>query len=290
MSSFENKKQLKFVIKLGIKKFSDDKSDTITLQGFRASVDIDKAGGVQMSTLKAQIYGVSQVDMNSITTLQWRPTATEKNTVEVYAIDGKLEVLVFSGDIINAWGDYQSLPDVFLSISAMATFRAGLEPVQPISIKGGVQAATVMARIAKDMGLEFENNGVKSVIYNAYLAQTLKDQALELARACNFSVYFDDKILAITPLFGGRDGDVVTLSASSGMVGYPTFDSTGVDFVTIFNPAIRFGGKIKIESDIERAAGEWFVASVAHRLESEKPNGAWFSRIRGSQIEYAITK
>jgi len=42
---------------------------------------------------------------------------------------------------------------------------------------------------------------------------------------------------------------------------------------------------VKAISDV---ATQWIVTSVAHRLESEQPNGAWFSRVRGSQSGLAI--
>ena len=153
-----------------------------------------------MGTLRAKIYGVKQEDMNSVTTLQWKPGSRIANTVEVFAIDGAAETLVFAGNIVNAWGDYQSMPDVFLHIQAQACFFNGLQAVQPLSIKGGVDVAVVMARIAKDMGLVFENNNVSVMLTDVYVANTLKEQALELARAANFSLYIDDKVLAITNL------------------------------------------------------------------------------------------
>ena len=83
MPSFENKKALRFVITLGTGKFGSSNNDTITLQGFRASADIDKAGGMMMGTLRAKIYGVKQADMNSVTTLQWKPGTLIPNTVVV---------------------------------------------------------------------------------------------------------------------------------------------------------------------------------------------------------------
>jgi len=57
MPSFSNKKQLRFVITLGTGKFGSSNNDTVTLQGFRAIAEIDKAGGMMMGTLKAKIYG-----------------------------------------------------------------------------------------------------------------------------------------------------------------------------------------------------------------------------------------
>jgi hypothetical protein len=290
MPSFTHKKELRFVITLGTGTFGDTSNNVITLQGYRAVVDIDKAGGVQMSTLKAKINGVKQEDMNAITTLQWKPGYSIKNTVEVFAIDGNIETLVFAGNIINAWGDYQSMPDVFLQIQAQAVYFNQLAAVTPLSIPGGVNVVVVMERIARDMGLQFENNNVSVVLSDVYVANTLTEQARELARAANFDLYIDDKTLAITNRYDGRKGFIPTISATTGMIGYPTFDGLGVNFQALFNPAVTFGGKIKIETDIPQAAGEWIVTSVAHRLESEKPGGSWFSTIRGSLSGLAIIK
>ena len=105
--SFDNKKALRFVITLGTGKFGSSNNDQITLQGFRASVDIDKAGGVQMGTLRAKIYGVSQSDMNTCTSFTMQAPRDggylyQPNTVEVFAIDGDVETLVFAGNIVNA--------------------------------------------------------------------------------------------------------------------------------------------------------------------------------------------
>lgn len=103
-------------------------------------------------------------------------------------------------------------------------------------------------------------------------------------------MYIDDKILAITNKYAPRKGFIPEISPQSGLIGYPTFDAIGVNFQTLFNPSVTFGGSIKLKTDIKKAEGEWVVVSVAHKLESEKPGGAWFSTIRGSQYGFAIIK
>ena len=288
MPSFDNKKQLRFVVTLGTGKFGSSNNDTITLQGFRATADIDKAGGMMMGTLRAKIYGVKQSDMNSVTTLQWKTGTLIPNTVEVYASDGPAETLVFAGNIVNAWADYQSMPDVFLHIQAQSAFFNALKAIPPRSFKGGVDVASVMAQIARDLGYTFENNGVTTRLVDVYLPNTGMEQAKDLARAAGCDLYLDDKILAITPPNVPRKVIIPLISPASGLVGYPTFDGVGVNFQTLFNPAITFGGSIKLETDVQQAAGEWVVTSVGHRLESEKPGGAWFSNVRGNQNGLAV--
>jgi len=290
MTSFSDKKQLRFVITLGTDTFDEAGNNQIVLQGFRASVDVDKAGGVQMSTLRAKIYGVSAADMASITTLQWRPRTLIPNTVEVFAIDGDAETLVFAGNIINAWGDFQNMPDVFLHIQAQAAFFAQIKAIPPRSFKGGVDVASVMRQIARDSGLAFENNGVQVQLVDVYLAGSGTEQIKELAKAAGIDYYVDDKTLAIAPPNVPRGGMVALVSRSTGLVGYPAFDSIGVTFQTLFNPAIQFGGRVQLETDILQAAGEWVVVSLAYQLESEKAGGAWFATVRGSVNELAIVR
>jgi hypothetical protein len=290
MPSFSNKKQLRFVITLGTGKFGSSNNDTVTLQGFRAIAEIDKAGGMMMGTLKAKIYGVKQADMNSITTLMWKPQTWIPNTVEVFAIDGTAETLIFAGNIVNAWADYQGMPDVFLHIQAQAAFFNALKAIPPRSFKGPIDTPSVMAQIAADLGYTFENNGVTTQLTDLYLPNTGLEQAKDLARAAGCDLYLDDKVLAITPPNVPRKALIPVISPSSGLIGYPTFDGVGVNFQALFNPGVTFGGSIKLETDVQQAAGEWIVTSVAHRLESEKPGGAWYSTIRGNANGLAVTR
>ncbi len=295
-TSFKSKKALRFVITLGKGSFDTaGKHNQITLQGFRASADIDKAGGVQMGTLRAKIYGVSQSDMNACTAFTMQAPRDgdlyyKPNTVEVYAIDGDAESLVFAGNFVNAWADYQSVPDVFLHIQAVAATDAMLRPVPPRSFKGAVDVATVMGQIAHSMGFAFENNGVNVKLADVYLPSTDMEQARDLAKAAGIGLWIDDKVLAITQTPTTPRGTLIPLiSPATGMVGYPTVDGWGVNFRTLFNPAITFGGRVKIETDVMQAAGEWGVACIGHHLESEKPDGAWFSSVRCNRIGLVIT-
>ena len=232
MGSFSEKKQLRFVITLGTGSFdAAGKYDQITLQGFRASVDIDKAGGVQMGTLRAKIYGVSQSDMNTCTSFTMQAPKDggytyQPNTVKVYAIDGTAESLVFAGNIVNAWADYQGMPDVFLNIQAAAVMYGQLKPVPPRSFKGAVDVATVMGQIASDMGFAFENHGVNVKLSDVYLSNTNFEQAKELAHMAGIGLWPDDGVLAITqsPRTPRESKAIPLISPATGMVGYPTYD------------------------------------------------------------------
>lgn len=280
------------MITLGTGKFGSSQNNRITLQGYRAVVDIDKAGGMMMGTLRAQIFGVSQSDMNSITTLQWKPKAFIPNTVQVFAIDGAQETLVFSGNIVNAWGNYQTMPNVFLMIQAQAAYFNQLQAVAPTSFKGPISVVSAFRQLCdpQHMNLTFENNGVPEglQLQNQYLPNTYLEQAKTLAAAAGLWLYLDGDILAITPANQPRQKPIPQISAATGMMGYPTFDGIGVNFQTLFNPSLVFGGSIEIVTDIPQAAGVWIATTIAYKLESEKPDGAWMAMIRGTKTGLAV--
>lgn len=290
MPSFDNKKSLRFVITLGTGTFGGSDNNQIILQGFLAAMHVDKAGGLQMGTLRAKIFGVSQANMSSITTLQWKPQTWIPNTIEVFAIDGAAETQVFAGNIVNAWGDYSRMPDVYLHIQAQAAFFGAIKTSKPKSFAGTIDVPTVMSQIAAELGYTFENNGVTTQLSDVYLPSTGLEQAKELAKAAKCDLYVDDRVLAITPPNVPRKSLIPVISPATGLVGYPTFDGIGVNITALFNPSVVFGGAIKLETDVPQAAGEWVVTSVAHMLESEKPGGAWFSNIRGNQNGLAVTR
>jgi hypothetical protein len=304
-TSFQNKKELRFIITLeqnGATFDSASSANQITLEGFRATCDVDKAGGFQMNTMRAQIYGVSQSHMNTLTSLQWQPDTIKKNQIEVYAIDGQQETLIFVGNIGNCWANYAGMPEVFLEIQAFAAFINQVTPVSPTSVPGPtVDVGTMMGQLAQSMGYTFENNLLQPItLPKLYLAGTLWSQAQTLATNAKIDVYLDDNILAITTSGNPRNvqgTQVPQISAASGMVGYPTFgaDNRGPSIVvqTLFNPSIRYGSQVQVVTSIQpaitnaltslppaqRANGFWIVNSLSHHLQSETPGGAWFSRL-----------
>ena len=289
MTSFDNPKNLLFVVTLGTGTFGSSNNNQIQLEGFRARVSIEKAGGQMLGTLHAQIYGVKQSDMNSCTTLQFQNQGFLRNTIEVYAIDGTQKTLVFTGNMVNAWGNYHSMPDVFLEIQAQSLWVAKLAPTPPLSFKGTVSVPSVMQQIAGTMGINFENNGVTKSLLNPYLPGTSVEQAKNVAQQAGIDMYIDDQTLAICPQGQARGSQIPEISPTSGLRGYPTFDGVGVNFQTFFNPSITFGGAIKLVTSIPRAAGQWVVTSINHDLAAQEPGGSWFSTVRGNTSGLAVT-
>lgn len=280
MPSFDSKKKLRITITLGTGAFGD--SDQITLEGFRASLNISNAGGLQMGQLTGNIYGMKVSDMDAITSYAKYFGAFKPNTIVVYAIDGKQESLVFTGNIVTAWAEYGGMPDVCLNIQAQAAAVDMLKAVPPRSFSGTVDVPNVMAQIAASMGYSFKNNGVAATLENVYLANTGMDQARELASHAKIELIIGaDKSITITPKGKAiENAQKPLLSRQTGMIGYPTYDGTTVICRTLYNPAIHLYNLVKIETDVKRANGDWLVLSIDHSLDCEVPDGQWFSVFR----------
>ncbi len=289
MPSF-SKKQIKFIIRLAENIFTSNKTNTLEISGLRSNVDVINAGGAQFSCSVCQIFGVKQEDMNDVTTLMWTRNLVNQNTIEIYAIDdaGTYETLVFKGDIINAFGYYQTMPDVYLYIQAQGAYYNSLKPYPVTTFKGSADVATVIGQIAKSLGYNFENNNVTIKINNLYVANTGIEQIKSIAIAAGIDLYIDNNTIAICNPGFPRENFVAEINKNTGMIGYPTFDGLGVIVQTLFNPLVTYGGKIKVQSDIIRANGEWVASSISYSLSSVTPNGNFFTMIRGAKLGTAI--
>lgn len=282
-SSFANQKLIQVTITLGAGKTFSNRKDTLTLEGMRVSVNIDMGGTFMGGNMRVRIFGLIQSDMNQLTYFAWmpQPQLGPPNSISVTAVDGEQTTLVFTGNIIQAYGNYQAMPEVFLDIQATATQAAQLVSVTPLSVASDTTIATIMGKLAKQMGFTFENNGVDIAVPKGYyLGNTAYFQAQNLMLAYNFDMYIDRGILAICPLGKSRKTPAVPLvSSTTGMIGYPCFSTQGMLFDTFFNPNIIVGGTVQVQSEVEMANGLWYVTNISHTLESIVPGGRWQSTV-----------
>lgn len=280
-SSFVNPKKIRFTFTLAIGSFEDG-SNQVIIEGFRSAVDIQKAGGSMMVTATAKIWGLSQDVISRLTTLAYFAFTYAKNTIKIEAIDGDTVTTVYTGSILNAWADYSSMPDVFLYIETQVGHFNQLTIDKTLEYQGVWQVSDLMEIIANRLGVAFENNNVTKTINNPKYNGSLIDQLRQLGQDTQTDFYLDNNVLAICPRNTPRtvgQNVIPIVSDKTGMIGYPTFNTVGIIFRTLFNPAIVYGGQITVESDIKQANGLWQTFSINHYLESEKPDGQWFSTI-----------
>lgn len=280
------KKLIELTITLDTGDFGADLGDTVTISGLRMTAEVTKPGGPSMGAANVRVYGLPFEMMNKLTTIGVINNAIRvKNTILIAAGDAETGMQnVFQGVITEAFGDYNAAPDVPFNVIAYANYDAALKPVGAISYQGATDVAGIMQTISNEMGLIFENNGVDVKLSNPYLPGTNLDRVRALASAADFRWAMDRKVLAIWPRNGARGGEVPVVSSETGMIGYPSLSSKGMDIRMAFNWNMRLGGNVMVESSLPMACGEWNIFNVSHSLSCEMPDGPFFTRIEVSRV------
>ena len=264
--------------------FEGTDSSTLIVTGLRASISAKGSGLPAFPEAEMQIYGLRQDDMNALIALQFGPLSTltlRRNTVVVEANGGDGWSTIFAGQIITAGPDYTNMPDVALRVQARVLGFESINPATPSSYTGPTDVATIVQSIAARMGYAFENNGVVVQLDSPYLPGTLAEQLRSVVKMAGIDSYVEGNVIAITPKGQPRETPNWVLSPETGLVGYPTLDSRGfIQTIAIFNPAFRFGGRVRIEgSELPRANGDWLIGVLTNKLETLKPDGSWFSEL-----------
>ena len=261
----------------------------VTLGGLRASASIEIMGSPAMNKCALRLYGMTQETMNQFSRAGVVPTAQRNNTVTVEAGDTDGMSLAYSGILYQAYQDYQAAPDVSFTIFCLTNLFAGVQPAKPSSYVGSTDVATAMGKLAAEMGYDFESNGVNIKIQSPYLFGTLRQQMLQLAYAANVFVFVEnEQKVVILDKYKVRQGYVTPVDVDSGMVGYPRVTNQGWFSVrTVFNPSVLLMGQVKVKSSNPTLNGTFRVRSISHTIESQTPNGAWFTDIGYSIIGLA---
>lgn len=250
-------------------------------------VEIQKPGGKEKNKAKVKIYNLPVADMEVLTTLAFQPLQVSKNAISVYAGDEEHGMtLAFSGDIVSAVPNFNSVPDPSFDLDCITGYVASITPVPPLTAPGGQDVAALMAGLAKQMGLAFINRGVSAAVRNPAFVGGPMDQARQLADAARISLIVDDGEMVIAPpgeLRSDDGGSTPVWNRETGMLGYPGFDNEGVVVKGIYEPKLQIGGPLRIESMVPRASGLWQITSLSHKLQANYPAAsAWESQVKAS--------
>jgi len=283
------KRRIDLTFALGEGDFGEGGNNSVKLSGLRVLSQIIKAGGPSMGTAQLQVYGMDLDKMNKFSTLGQRPTTQRKNTITVEAGEEGAMATVFIGNITNAWFDGAGAPNVPFQVLAHVGGFDAVNSIAPTSYKGTVDVATILSGLANKMGKPFENNGVNTQLTNVYYTGSARDQALKAVQEAGIQWNgLDDNKLAIWPSGQSRGGSIPVVSKNTGMEGYPTFTSQGIQVSSLFNRSISFGSKIKVESIIEGANGEWVVYALNYSLDAQMPRGKWHMHMSAARPGFAV--
>lgn len=280
------RRKINVTISLGEGDYGATPGKEVTLEGYRVSCKIVAYNGDAQGQMQLRIWGMKLPLINELTKVGPIMSQRRNNRVTVTAgeVGGAMST-VYEGTIDSAYGDFQGSPDVVFNVVALSAGLAAVKPVDPTSYPGDVDAATIMEDLAGKMGAVLENNGVAVTLASPYFAGTALEQVKSCARAANIFYTVDRGKLAIWSKPAHRASDPVQIDVDHDMVGYPAFSGDGISLVTLFNPDLELGGRVSVKSILPVACGVWNIYKLSVDLESEIPNGRWFSSIDCYRLE-----
>lgn len=277
-------------------------ANKLVLTGLRTAANIQATLNF-VPQLDLEVYGMALEDMEALSAISgWAgyPTAIGKNYVllEASVNNGASWFQLFHGIIVEGGPVLQGMPETYFHCQAKPSlYLPGKQPVPGgLSWPNGATHQQVAGAIASAMGAGLQVNGVAGTIpKGAYMAGSPLDMAQKHIQLSGnaFSMAFDSNgtpggstgTLALIQKNGSRSiPSGVTLTPTTGLVGFPTIESFGIGVVCYYNPAILLGSLFAISgSNFRPANGSWIPYQQTIQLDSLNLGSSnWFARMQCS--------
>ena len=260
-----------------------DGQEAITFKDFAVSVSIDKSGCPAYPKASVVLKGLSLNTMERLTHLGFKSFSLKRNKINISAGEkGKTLSVVFKGEIVNAWADFNAAPSPVFKIEANCGLFPALIPQPPISVNGNQTVTGLIDQITKEIGYTLENNDITASIKDCIIDGDPVTKMRRIAEAVGVDLIFDDEKVVLIKNHGTRktQGSVPLINATNGMIGYPTFTNNGINVSTFFRPDLRIGANFKLETIVPRASGTWKITGLRHELCANDPGSqSWKTNI-----------
>lgn len=280
-------------------------SDTITLEGHSVRCRIVQTGMEASSVAVIRIFGLSVDIMNRLSLVRRLPAAMSRNTVDVMVDDdAQGRIQLFCGGIVSASADFANAPDICFQVEASSACIAAARPVAATSFKGNVDIRDVYTEVARKAGMTFRHHGIAGTVNNPNLPGTAAQQIALLSHALRTVYHIGQSQLDVWPESDVQDEETpLLISSDTGIIGTPSYSSSGIAVSAIFNHRLRFYDTVEIRSHYlkgfmagivgsasEEASiwapynGIWRIRRVEHQLDAEIPGGAWRTALMATAL------
>lgn len=257
--------------------------NTVIIENVPITVDITKQGGEDKNKATITIENLKLETVKQLTILSFKRLETYNNVVQIEAGNKDTDLsIVFIGEVTSSMPEISDNGTLSLKMEVMAGYYPALIPSKPVSVQGVTTIDNLMSQFAKEAGYSYENKNITGSVSNCVFIGSPIAKARTLARQTNIDLLIDDNKFTIQTFNAPKDGQIPLISKNTGMIGYPSFSSDGIDVKCEFNNNLRVGGYFKLESILPFATGEWQIVKLTHRLEAYLPNsGTWETTISG---------
>ena len=252
----------------------------------RANIELFGAGSMPHAVI--EIYGLRKSDMNAMTVYPWGANKITNTTVQLQLMTGET---IFSGTFLSAQARYESAPNVSFVIDAYFGLANQLSNDISKSFPGTIKVSAIAKELADSMGMAFiDVNNMPNVITDQHLWGSNLTKLWSLEKYANIKVVIDS--VSNTVLIFTNDGyrkseSPPLISAESGLVGWPSKVGPHMwSMKALYSSEFKSRGNIVLNSvSVPGATNKlMYINSMTHMLESNIPNGAWFTDMMALEI------
>lgn len=257
--------------------------NTVIIEGLPVMVEIEKQGGESKNKATVTVQNLKLETVKQLTVLSFKRLETYNNILQIDAGNKDADLsTIFIGEITSSVPEINDDGTLALRIEALAGYYPALIPSSPTSVQGTTTIDKLMAQFAKEAGYDYENKNITGSVANCVFIGSPIAKARALARQTNIDLIIDDKKFTIQTFDAPKSGQIPLIANYTGMIGYPSFSSSGIDVRCEFNKELKIGGYFKLESILPHASGEWQIVKIRHSLEAYTPQGGtWESEVSG---------
>ena len=258
-----------------------EKFNQVSHEGLRVSFLSNFGNGSMYPSATIIIYGLPIEKIDKIIRLRWGSKEALNSFIKVeVGEEGMPLIPEYYGNITFARLDTTSAPDVAVIIESLVGVREKQTLVSATSWPDGAKLQNIVGEICDEMGWQLENNNVDLTIGAGNLQDTSIEKISNLCRHYEINMYVEPDLIAISNTGMARELAIPIVSPSNGLLSYPTSTIQGVNFQCLYNPLIRFGGKVQVkDSAVKMANGEWLIIGIRTHLEANTPNGNWVMEV-----------
>ncbi|QMV32359.1 hypothetical protein T2_00042 [Ralstonia phage Elie] len=235
-------------------------------------------GGAAFGNASIEVFGVPLASMNNIARLLFQPMDPSNNdSVDIAVWDGKVFVPLFSGVITWSAADLSQMPQAKLVIEANSAFRLMNDPAPPYANPGPVLLSAAIRAIVAPAGFMVDFYGTDQTLTSVRVEGSRYDQVAKLFEGFpSLSFYNSLQRLVVRDVDAPIDAKPIRVAPDSGLISYPVYSSSGMTFVTVFNPQMIPGIPCKFTTGLTFIdQTTWCAALLAHELDVNLPGGAW---------------
>jgi len=242
-------------------------------------VIIQRSTGFLSDSATIIIRGMSEEDINTFSrvNLQGPLQLYSGNSVTIYAgyelgSDG-LPPLVYQGFALRAGADYNINRDRTFIMHTMQNYYFQNTLLAPTNPQGTITIDTLCRAIATKAGLYYQSRDVQGTTKNPILVGNFDQQ---MTQATSTTGYYYDFVRPDTVAVAKRGTPLVlsdyTLSADTGMIGYPLLEDYGISVQCYFNPSLTIGQQITVKSLTVPIANnnKWYINAMQHVLQNKQ--------------------